>query len=203
MENFKDNLIRVMKDSFRKLHDASNNKQGRLYIVNGRISEQEIKQLFIESFLADEYFKEYKYSVETPTKNPYVFTEKRVFFDGKSGRSANIDMTIYKDEQLVAMIEFKSKNVGEFEHGKDFLKLKHEPNNGNNEVYRFFVEVYTSSNNRTFKSIYKKLYDNCYCKIADNTNYIGYSLKDKEFEQGGVISCSKGDPDCMAKINKL
>ena len=71
------------------------------------------------------------------------------------------------------MIEFKAGNPDGHSHAKDFIKLREEPDK---EIIRIFVEVYTSTNDRTLASIRDKLFNNEYGNIGDNTEYLGFSL---------------------------
>lgn len=154
---------------------------------SGRISEQELKMAFIEVFLADKGLAEegYTYSVETPTERLYKFSK-----DGKpvdklicgSGRRGNIDLTIYdhNGKSAACIIEFKARNDGEFSHGKDLFKLANEPDG----PIRFFVEIYARTDNATVVSISRILYKNKYFNIADNTEYLGFSLCHKGSESG-------------------
>ena len=158
----------------------------RVHIPEGRISEQEFKMAFIEVFLADKELAEegYTYSVETPTERLYKFSK-----DGKpvdklicdSGRKGNIDLTIHShDGKPACIIEFKARNDGEFSHGKDLFKLANE----SGWPIRFFVEIYTKTDNATVVSISRKLHKNKYFNIADNTEYLGFSLCHKGSESG-------------------
>ena len=153
---------------------------------SSRICEQELKMAFIEVFIADKELAEkgYTYSVETPTGKPYKFSK-----DGKpvdellcgSGRKGNIDLTIFDNEGASAcIIEFKARNGGEFSHGKDLFKLAKEPD----KPIRFLVEIYAKTDNATVDSIRHKLYENKYFNIADNTEYLGFSLCHKSSKSG-------------------
>ena len=136
---------------------------------------------FIEVFLTDKELAEkgYTYSVETPTERLYKFSE-----DGKpvdkllcdSGRRGNIDLTIFDHNgKSACIIEFKARNGGEFSHGKDLFKLANEPE----KLIKFFVEIYAKTDKATADSIHRKLYKNKYSNIADNTEYLGFSLHHK------------------------
>lgn len=120
----------------------------------------------------------YTLSVETPTKEDYRFTEngEQVKPECGTGQKANIDVVIFNGESRVAMIEFKASNHDRHSHAKDFIKLREEPNK---EIIRIFVEVYTSTNDRTLTSISDKLFNNEYGNIGDNTEYLGFSLNHK------------------------
>ncbi|MCB0749047.1 MAG: hypothetical protein KDC90_16425 [Ignavibacteriae bacterium] len=112
------------------------NKQLIFPVKNGgddRISEQELRQLFIDEF--KDLRKDLYYSIETPTKTRYKFGEK--FNDisvSEEGRSASLDMCIYKKVEnhfkRELNVEFKYDNVSLYKIGKDILKLMHEDQNG-------------------------------------------------------------------------
>ena len=74
------------------------------------------------------------------------------------------------------MIEFKAGNPDEHSHAKDFLKLKEEPGD---DLIRIFVELYSTTNDKTRESIQDKLYNNKYGNIGGNTDYLGFSLNHK------------------------
>jgi hypothetical protein len=99
-----------------------------------RISEQELRFLFVEEFIRLSS-KEFFYSVETPTENQYRFGKTYKDISCDVGRSASIDMSIFKKDEnnkykRSLNIEFKNENVPSFNIGKDILKLIHEPQNG-------------------------------------------------------------------------
>jgi hypothetical protein len=100
-----------------------------------RISEQELRFLFVEEFLK-EPSNDFYYSVETPTKEKYKFgkTHDDIKID-PSGRSASIDMCIFKKcsenkYHRLLNIEFKNANTSKKSISKDILKLMHEEENG-------------------------------------------------------------------------
>jgi hypothetical protein len=99
-----------------------------------RISEQELRFLFVEEFLkvpSNDFF----YSVETPTEFKYKLGDNFESIICGKGRSASIDMSIYKKDEnekynRLLNIEFKNQNTSKFSIGKDILKLIHEKQNG-------------------------------------------------------------------------
>ncbi len=97
-----------------------------------RISEQELRFLFIEEFLK---VPNLFYSVETPTKSKYKFGKnfEYVSVDIK-GRSASIDMCVLERISTVynriLNVEFKHQNSSLFSFGKDILKLMNEEQDG-------------------------------------------------------------------------
>jgi len=193
-------LLQVLEKTCEKLWKINNDDSetgSRLIIPQkndeNRISEQELRFAFIESFLEDHSLKEYKFSVETPTQKTYRFTEDRKKIKPEccdDGRKANIDLTIYDKGEMICMIEFKAKNTDFHSHAKDFIKLKEEEGEKISlKVLRLFVEIYISTDNRTLESIYDKLYHNDYGNIGENTDYIGVTLKHGEEKGWRFIGC--------------
>lgn len=190
-----DEIIRVLYSTFAYLQVCVDKRNCRLFIPtlgkdSFRISEGEIRSAFIEQFLKDPAFQSYSYSIETPTELCYRFSNKsgkRTPSVDRSGRKANIDACIIKDGQRMAIIEFKANNTGAFEHGKDFFKLYSEPGQ---DILRFFVEVYSSTDSKTLESIHDKLYNNNYFNIGGNTHFLGYSIKNIGTINNGLITCN-------------
>lgn len=183
MNEFKENLMFLIEEACRQLADIADDKGSdnkchiHIPLKDGkpRISEQELKYVFLELFIKCETMQGYTFSVETPTEGKYKFTEngENVNLEYGKGRKANIDVVIFKGDNRVAMIEFKSGNPDKHSHAKDFIKLKQEP--GNNLI-RIFVELYSATDARTLLSIHDKLYNNEYGNIDGNTEYVGFSL---------------------------
>lgn len=121
-----------------------------------RISEQELRQLFIEEFKVK--YKDLYYSIETPTKNKYSFSneknEKKVGDIDNKGQSALVDMCVFDKEKKsykrTFNIEFKNKNATHDNISKDILKLMHEEENG------AFVLLLKNTDDGTLKSVFKK-----------------------------------------------
>lgn len=100
-----------------------------------RISEQELRQVFVEVF--NDENQDLYYSIETPTINKYSFGKDddsiKTILDG---RSALIDMCVFEKENdeseysRLLNIEFKHDNVAYKNFSKDILKLMHEKENG-------------------------------------------------------------------------
>lgn len=98
-----------------------------------RISEQELRQLFIEEFKKAN--PELFYSIETPTIEKFSFGESyKSIKSNIEGQSASLDMGIFERVANVYTrilnIEFKHKNTSIKNIGKDVLKLIHENQNG-------------------------------------------------------------------------
>ncbi len=138
-----------------------------------RFSEQEIKQLFIQTLIENNdnlYF-----SVETPTKFGYakfstnapevfenkqkedksvkkVFKDKQVRF-----RSASLDLCVYCQNNKYEfirkhLIEFKAKNTDEKDIKKDFLKLFVE----DGKLHNYFIHILDSADSGTLKKASKE-----------------------------------------------
>ncbi|WP_191861075.1 hypothetical protein [Hanstruepera ponticola] len=98
-----------------------------------RISEQELRQVFIEVFKEEN--TNLFYSIETPTQAKYYFGNDIVKIKIKeNGQSALIDMCVFKKEgeiyNRILNIEFKHQNAAYKSIAKDILKLMHEKQNG-------------------------------------------------------------------------
>jgi len=120
-----------------------------------RISEQELRQLFIEEFKVKH--KKLYFSIETPTTAKYSFTnELNEICVSENGQSALIDMCILEKESEISNytrlvnIEFKHKNATETNISKDILKLMHEEENG------AFVLLLKNTDDGTLKSVFEK-----------------------------------------------
>ena len=124
-----------------------------------RISEQELRFAFVESF--NDYCRKEKvnlfYSVETPTKlHTYSKFTTDPCDNDENGRSAEFDLVIYNDKfERVCLIEFKANNADEIDHKKDFLKLNNI-GEGGEDVLRYFIEIVKSYDSRTIESLNKK-----------------------------------------------
>jgi len=100
-----------------------------------RISEQELRFLFVEAFITNIASKDYFYSIETPTKAKYKFGKSYEEINPNiAGRSASIDMCIFKRDsnkyERILNVEFKHANSSMKSIGKDILKLVHDEQNG-------------------------------------------------------------------------
>ncbi|WP_372744147.1 hypothetical protein [Lutibacter sp.] len=135
-----------------------------------RISEQELKQLFIEVFIKD--YTSLFYSIETPTVNKYSFTNEpnqiKVGDDVDKGQSALLDMCVFENEKefykRILNIEFKHKNATKKNISKDLLKLIHEEQNG------AFILLLKNTDNGTLKSVLNK-FSNSF--VAHNKKWNG------------------------------
>lgn len=94
---------------------------------NTRVSEQELRFVFVEQF--NKIAKENKlyYSVETPTKYTYRFSRKNAPCVNKNGQSGEFDMVIHNEQgDRICLIEFKANFPAVSGYEKDFLKLEKE-----------------------------------------------------------------------------
>ncbi len=127
---------------------------------NPRISEQELRFAFVQSF--SEYVKEnglsYYYAVEAPTKSCYIFkviTTKEDAIDNdkenkkqKNSRSGRFDMVIYNEHaERVCLIEFKEGNPDAKEFAKDFIKLGN-PKEGVEDSLRYFIHLHKNDDTK-------------------------------------------------------
>lgn len=119
-----------------------------------RISEQELRFIFVEQFNKSSKEKNNNlfYSIETPTVNYYDFSEpnsprvisKEEHKKNGIGRAANIDLVIFgkKNEKTlkrVALIEFKAHNPDKDDYLKDICKLiNEEPNSA---CLKYFIQI--------------------------------------------------------------
>lgn len=112
-----------------------------------RISEQELRFLFIEEF--KKCNPELFYSIETPTVDKFEFGKSyETIKSDKDGQSASLDMCVFErvlgSYERVLNIEFKHKNAAIKKIGKDVLKLMQENQNG------AFIHLLDNTNIGTF-----------------------------------------------------
>lgn len=130
-----------------------------------RISEQELRFIFVEKFNQHvNKNRNFFYSVETPTTKSYVFNEDNGGPKVDSGGvSARIDLVIMTkgagEFKRVALIEFKAHNPGANDYRKDICKLINEEEN-NPECVKYFIQIINVKNQkRTLKNITEKIKD--------------------------------------------
>ena len=205
--NYKEIIEEIIKDTFnvikevykyqRKSNDVqSSQKIGSRIIFpkNGdnnktdRISEQELRFIFVEQFNKSEEVKENQlfYSVETPTKSFYYFSgeegpkciPKKEHEEHKgeegAGRSGNIDLVIFQKNgenvNRVALIEFKAHNPDKNDYRKDICKLINE--NENNDCLKYFIQIINVKNQKkTMENIIDKIKDIDSLKKDKNIDY--------------------------------
>lgn len=121
-----------------------------------RVSEQELRFVFVEQFNQIAQKKDLYYSVETPTRGTYSFSKKEKPCADEDGRSGEFDMTIFDQMgNRVCLIEFKAHNVKDTNFEKDFVKLNNS--NEGEDVGAYFVLLLEGCDDQTIKSIHDKL----------------------------------------------
>ena len=128
-----------------------------------RYSEQELKQIFINKMLTDSKFY---YSVETPTKYIYAFSNFNIPQIEKKEtsrehfESARFDLSLYdKDDlnTLLTHIEFKHKNPpDEKDISKDLLKLTNEMGGLNRNYFVHYLVHGNKWKTVTFPNLMEK-----------------------------------------------
>lgn len=155
-----------------------------------RISEQELRFLFVEQFIKDTS-NEFFYSVETPTEKKYRFgkTNNDIPAVDDTGRSASIDMCVFKRDSTnykrILNIEFKHQNAALKNIVKDVLKLIYSKQNG------AFIILLRNTNRGSLKSIFEKI-SNSFSDHKDNwkgekdkfIHFIILSLEEKKNNNG-------------------
>jgi len=136
-----------------------------------RISEQELRLLFIEEFI--KAYPKLFYSIETPTIDKFSFgkTYEDIKVD-ENGQSASLDMCIFERDsdvyKRILNVEFKHKNSGIKNTGKDILKLIQEKQDG------VFIHLLENTNIRTIcndgeTGVFNKLYK---CFVDFQTSWV-------------------------------
>lgn len=182
--NLKDALKEIIKDTFKTIDTIYNNRYGEITDNNRsrlifpcyssqnktnqnlvRVSEQELRFIFIETFCRYCKDKEldYYYSIETPSQYKYVFSEKiesgkplprKADKDDESPVSARFDMAIHdKDRKIVALVEFKNNESDSDKYEKDFIKLHEEKE----DRICLFIDLIEASDSGTLEGIKKRL----------------------------------------------
>lgn len=128
-----------------------------------RISEQEMRFLFVEEFKIK--YPNLFYSIETPTKGKFSFgkTNEDIKLENE-GQSASHDMCVYEKSnskyKRILNIEFKHRNSGIAKSGKDILKLIREEQNGT------FIHLLENTDSNTLINVFKKLLE-CFEKFKE------------------------------------
>ena len=160
MEKFQMKLEEVINNTFEILR--KNDSGSRIVFPtyrdsNHRVSEQELRFVFVEQVqgLLKEY--DYYYSVETPTKDIYRFSQDKKYISPRideSGKSASFDLSIVdKSNNTIAIIEFKAKNSDPHEYAKDLCKLW---NPNEKSRYKYLLNLFEKIDPRTKKHFFDK-----------------------------------------------
>ena len=161
MEDFQTKLEKVIDETFKILR--TNNSGTRIVFptyrdFSHRVSEQELRFVFVEQ--VQELLKEYDYfySVETPTKDKYRFSLNKNYTSPRvdeSGKSASFDLSIVdKSNKTIAIIEFKAKNADPHEYAKDLCKLW---NSNEKSLYKYLLNLFEKIEPKTKKHFFDKL----------------------------------------------
>ena len=169
MEEIKKHIDTIIQQTFINIQDAyrsdPNNQQVRkirlIFPQNNkshrRVSEQELRCIFIEEFLKyiEHHNLNWFYSLETPTLNKYKFKGQDYPKVGSlSDISANIDLTIHNASQdRLVLMEFKYNMATCTEFAKDFVKLANEPEE---QCLRYFLHLKENSGCHTQEAIYNE-----------------------------------------------
>ena len=145
-------------------------RKTKSYLGDLRISEQELRFAFIETFIEVCKRKGFSYSIEAPTYDKYLISKGIVAtanniedlpcISSIIGESASFDMVIYKDEAIACLIEFKANNPSIKDYEKDFLKLSNpveDWDDGKSTPRRLLLQLLKSDNQRTLRSIENKI----------------------------------------------
>lgn len=149
------------------IYPNKNQKKGNIE----RISEQELRLVFIEEFKKE--FPNLFYSIETPTQKKYKFgkTYAEILNNTNKGkRSAALDMCIFETSKTeykrILNIEFKHKNTSIKNIAKDILKLICEEQNG------AFIHLLNNTNSGTFCNRSEKgIFNNLYKSFSNFNTY--------------------------------
>ena len=158
-----ENTFKVIKTVYNSQKDGQNEETktekiaSRIFFPkkrddSARISEQELRFVFVEQFLQTPETKTWHYSVETPTHYKYVSAAKKnepCITDQKGKKSGKTDLTIYDNTGIpVAFFEFKAgrlspndvKKVFNREFKYDVIKLVAE-SQYNNECLGYSLHL--------------------------------------------------------------
>lgn len=185
-----------------------------------RISEQELRFLFVEQFIKDTS-NEFFYSVETPTEEKYKFgknLEDIIKNKNIHKKSASIDMCVYKRNEKkyerIFNIEFKHENGAHKNIAKDILKLVREKQNG------VFIHLLKNTRRDTLCNKGKTgVFDKCltsftefstdWCKTDKSIQLIIISLKEKTLihrvvtKKDNLKDIFSFDDDCYGNIKEV
>lgn len=148
-----------------------------------RISEQELRVAFIEmlaNYCRENRIKDYNYSVETPTEDRYIFSEKRIKKDPKigEGQSGNFDLTLFDNEnKRLCLIEFKVGNVSEQAFKEVLAKLSNPRETGGPRyIIHLVKERLSDACKENLNNAIKWLYEESQIYKVMNVGYVCASL---------------------------
>lgn len=203
-EELKKEIKKIINETFVKIDDIYKyNREGEkslrlscgrlvfpLYRTKGiRVSEQELRFLFVEQFCAKAQELNLLYSIETPTEHKYNFTGAEPKRDDENGKSGCLDLVLHNAEtsKRICIIEFKAHNPDEKQYKKDFLKLKEELSSSGNryeeDAFGYFVQIVTNTKEKTdpkegvINTTKKAINDNVSDLYCSKVKHICYSLQ--------------------------
>lgn len=180
-----------------------------------RISEQELRFIFVEQLSKVIAEERLYYSVETPTKNRYRFSPTKNKIenvecdplnfgvsqyvatgiqlnknDKKLFVSANIDLVLHdQNGGRIALIEFKGNESTIANYTKDFLKLAYEEKE-NGQCLKYFIQVLSKNQRKETNKKIKAVID------TESKEGIDYRCF---YVQGNTVSLMKEYPDTSPK----
>ena len=163
-----------------------------------RISEQELRLLFVEEFIKE--YPNLYYSIETPTENKYSnFSDDPKV--NEKGTSGSLDMSIFNRDNgkynRLLNVEFKYKNSRYPDIAKDILKLSNEKQNGVFIQLLYNTNNGTLTNNNNESGVFDKFY-NSLKKYKDN-----WQGGKEKFIQIIILSLNKNSKNENDKFTSL
>lgn len=151
-----------------------------------RVSEQELRFTFVELFCKKCQYERanYHYSIETPTKEKYVFSERVDYGEtprlaneddknNNRGESARFDLTIYNSsKEKICLVEFKNNDSKADNYKKDFLKLFVE----GQECLCYFIDLVEASDSSTLVKGIKPRIKSVDRKFFKGVTYIAHCI---------------------------
>lgn len=180
-----------------------------------RISEQELRFIFVEQLSKVIAEERLYYSVETPTKNRYRFSPTKNKIenvkcdplkfgvsqyvatgiqlnedDKKLFVSANIDLVLHDENGgRIALIEFKGNESTIANYTKDFLKLAYEEKE-NEQCLKYFIQVLSKNQREKRNKMIKGVINTASKKGIDYRCF---------YVKGYTVSLMKEYPDTFQK----
>lgn len=180
MEELIEKTFQVLKEVYQNQSEGkgefSSNCDSRIVFPqyrkgDTRVSEQELRFVFVEQFNKIAKDNNLYYSVETPTRGTYSFSQKEESCVDGEGRSGEFDMTIFDQmKNRICLIEFKAHNVEAKDFQKDLVKLKNQEEGEDVETY--FVLLMEGCNDGTIESVKEKI-----SEYKDRTHIKCFALK--------------------------
>jgi hypothetical protein len=185
-----------------------------------RISEQELRFLFVEEFINNPN-NGFFYSVETPTEEKYKFGKnyEDIINNKKTyTKSASIDLSLFKrieeKYERILNVEFKHENGAHKNIAKDILKLVREKQNG------VFIHLLKNTRRDTLCNKGKTgVFDKCltsftefstdWCKTDKSIQIIIISLKERTLihrvitQKDNLKDIFSFDDECYGNIKEV